>query len=92
MRHITHFSVDMIVSHLPEGRPTPASVCGGSGRWEPEGVDFAADLGRFFHMARATSPKRQPLTKFAQGQQSVRMDKADILAEYFGIEVKWEGK
>ncbi len=36
----------------------------------------------------ATGVKRQSLMKFVAGEQSLRLDKADILAKYFGIEVK----
>ncbi|MBI2431379.1 MAG: hypothetical protein HYV26_00695 [Candidatus Hydrogenedentes bacterium] len=33
----------------------------------------------------ATGVKRQGLMKFARGEQSLRLDNADALAEYFGI-------
>lgn len=35
---------------------------------------------------RATGLKRQALAKFMRGEQSLRLDLADILAKYFGIE------
>ena len=35
---------------------------------------------------RATGLKRQALAKFMRGEQSLRLDLADKLADYFGIE------
>ena len=35
---------------------------------------------------RATGVKRQSMMKFLRGEQSLRLDKADRLAEHFGIE------
>jgi len=46
----------------------------------------------FRAVERATGVKRQSLMKFARREQSLRLDKADILAEYFGIEMKWKGR
>lgn len=37
---------------------------------------------------RATGVKRQSMMKFVRGEQSLRLDKADSLAEYFGIECR----
>ena len=42
----------------------------------------------FKAIERDTGVVRQSLMKFARGEQSLRLDKADILAEYFGIEVR----
>ena len=42
----------------------------------------------FKGVERDTGVFRQALIKFARGEQSLRLDKADILAEYFGIEVR----
>ena len=42
----------------------------------------------FKAIERDTGVLRQSLMKFARGEQSLRLDKADILAEYFGIEVR----
>ena len=42
----------------------------------------------FKGIERDTGVLRQSLMKFARGEQSLRLDKADILAEYFGIEVR----
>ena len=36
----------------------------------------------------ATGVKRQSLMKFARGEQSLRLDLADRLAQHFGIEVR----
>ena len=38
-------------------------------------------------LERATGVERMSITKFAKGEQSLRLDKADRLAKYFGIEV-----
>lgn len=35
---------------------------------------------------RATGVKRQSLSLFIQGKQSLRLEAADLLAEHFGIE------
>lgn len=35
---------------------------------------------------RATGIKRQSMAKFLRGEQSLRLDLADVLAAYFGIE------
>ncbi len=46
----------------------------------------------FNSVERNTGVTRQSLMKFARGEQSLRLDKADILAEYFGIEVRRKDK
>jgi len=46
----------------------------------------------FRAVERATGVKRQSLMKFARGEQSLRLDMADRLAAYFGIEVKRKGR
>ncbi len=47
----------------------------------------------FRELERETRVKRQSLMKFARGEQSLRLDMADKLAEFFGIEVvKRKGK
>ena len=40
---------------------------------------------------KATEVKRQCLAKFMRGEQSLRLDLADRLAEYFGIESERKG-
>lgn len=40
----------------------------------------------FQGVERATGVKRQSLMKFVRGEQSLRLDLADKLAAYFGIE------
>ncbi len=45
----------------------------------------------FLGVERATGVKRQSLMKFARGEQSLRLDLADKLAEHFGIEVRRKG-
>ncbi|MCK4340737.1 MAG: hypothetical protein KAY37_03315 [Phycisphaerae bacterium] len=42
----------------------------------------------FAAVERATGVKRQSLMKFARGEQSLRLDIADRLAAYFGIECR----
>jgi len=37
---------------------------------------------------RATGVKRQSMMKFLRGEQSIRLDFADQLAAYFGIECR----
>ena len=39
-------------------------------------------------IARATGLKHPALLKFLRGDQSLRLDKADQLAEHFGIECR----
>jgi len=47
----------------------------------------------FHELERQTEIKRQSLMKFARGEQSLRLDIADKLAAYFGLEVtKRKGK
>ena len=50
------------------------------------------DAPSFKAVERETGVLRQSLMKFARGEQSLRLDKADILAEYFGIEVTRKDK
>ena len=47
----------------------------------------------FKALERETGVKRQSMMKFVDGEQSLRLDVADRLAEYFGLEiVKRKGK
>lgn len=39
----------------------------------------------YLTLEEATGVKRQSLMKFASGKQSLRLDAADRLAEYFGL-------
>ena len=41
----------------------------------------------FKAMERETGVLRQSLMKFAAGEQTIRLDSADTLAEYFGIQI-----
>ena len=41
---------------------------------------------------RQTGVKRPAMALFRQGKQSLRLDKADTLAEYFGIECRMKRK
>ena len=41
----------------------------------------------FLALERETGIKRQSLMKFARGEQSLRLDIADRLAEFFGLTV-----
>jgi len=47
---------------------------------------LASELS-FKALERETGVKRQSLMKFARGETSLRLDIADTLAAYFGIEV-----
>jgi plasmid maintenance system antidote protein VapI len=46
----------------------------------------------FLGIQRDTGVKRQSMMKFARGKQSLRLDMADRLAAYFGIEVRRKGR
>ncbi len=47
-----------------------------------------AECETLTEVQRATGVKRQALAKFRRGEQSLRLDLADKLAAYFGIESK----
>lgn len=52
-----------------------------------------AKTGVSFHeIERQTGLKRQSVMKFARGEQSLRLDLAEKLAAYVGIECRWKGK
>ena len=42
----------------------------------------------FMALEEATGLKRQSMMKFARGEQSLRLDMADRLASFFGLELK----
>ena len=45
-----------------------------------------AESGKSFReLSRETGVVRQSLVKFARGEQSLRLDHADMLATYFGL-------
>ncbi len=47
-----------------------------------------AESGESFKaLERATGVTRQSLMRFARGEQTIRLDSADELAAYFGIQV-----
>ena len=46
----------------------------------------------FTDIQRATGVQRASLLRFMRGETSLRLDKADDLAEYFGIESRLKGK
>ncbi len=48
--------------------------------------------GSLRQVERDTGLKRQALAKFVRGEQSLRLDLADKLAAYFGIESYRKGK
>ena len=51
-------------------------------------LDAIADSDMSFKaLERETGVLRQSLMKFAAGEQTIRLDNADILAEYFGIQI-----
>ncbi len=47
-----------------------------------------AESGSLYRVAKETGVQRASLIRFLRGDQSLRLDKADILAAYFGIEVR----
>lgn len=47
-----------------------------------------AEAESFAAVERGSGVKRQSLMKFARGEQSLRLDMADKLAVYFGIECR----
>lgn len=52
-------------------------------------LNEAIDGGSSFReVERETGIVRQSLMPFARGEQSLRLDKADKLAAYFGLELK----
>ena len=50
------------------------------------------DADTYLGIETATGIKRSSLRKFVRGEQSLRLDLADHLAEYFGIESRRKGK
>lgn len=46
----------------------------------------------FLALEQATGLKRQSLMKFARGEQSLRLDMADKLAEFFGLVLKEDSR
>lgn len=42
----------------------------------------------FLQLETATGVLRQSLMRFARGQQSLRLDQADKLAKYFGLQLQ----
>lgn len=50
--------------------------------------DALAKAGSFYPIEAATGVKRQSMMKFVRGEQSLRLDTADKLAAYFGIECR----
>jgi hypothetical protein len=52
-------------------------------------LNDAIESGETFRsIERETGIVRQSLMPFARGEQTLRLDKADLLAEYFGLELK----
>jgi plasmid maintenance system antidote protein VapI len=47
-----------------------------------------ADADSLLGVQKATGVKRQSMALFMRGKQSLRLDMADRLAEYFGIECR----
>ena len=67
---------------VPESRPTMTELL----------RQALAESESLRAVERATGVKRQSMMKFLRREQSLRLDKADILAAYFGIDVKRKGK
>jgi hypothetical protein len=52
-------------------------------------LNDAIESGETFRsIERETGIVRQSLVPFARGEQTLRLDKADLLAEYFELELK----
>ena len=52
-------------------------------------LNDAIESGETFRsIERETGIVRQSLMPFARGEQTLRLDKADLLAEYFELELK----
>jgi plasmid maintenance system antidote protein VapI len=43
-------------------------------------------------LERATGVQRASIARFLRGERSLRLDKADALATYFGLELRRKGK
>ena len=43
-------------------------------------------------LERQTGVKRASIMRFVRGESNLRLDLADRLAEYFGIEIRWNPK
>lgn len=57
--------------------------------WLREAVNEAIQGGSTFRdLERETGVIRQSLMPFARGECSLRLDKADLLAAHFGLEMK----
>ena len=44
-----------------------------------------------YAIAKATGIVQESLSRFVRGKQSLRLDKADALAAYFGLQLKKKG-
>ena len=54
-----------------------------------QGVKDAMDAGQSLRkMARESGLQHPPLLRFLRGDQSLRLDKAEMLADYLGIECR----
>ena len=51
-----------------------------------------AESKSLYAVAKSTGVQRASLIRFLRGDQSLRLDKADVLAAYFGIQVKQKGR
>jgi hypothetical protein len=58
-------------------------------RMQRDALNDAIESGETFRsIERETGIVRQSLMPFARGEQTLRLDKADLLAEYFGLELR----
>ena len=58
-----------------------------------QAVKDAIDGGQSLReIARESGLQHPPLLRFLRGEQSLRLDKAEMLADYFGIECRRTGK
>lgn len=49
---------------------------------------IAASGMTYLELERATGIERASIMRFMLGKQSLRLDKADVLAAYFGLELR----
>ncbi len=46
----------------------------------------------YLEIERATGVTRASILRFKRGERSLRLDKADVLASYLGVEVHWKSR
>lgn len=87
--HASANDASKLTSGLPEGNNSDMSRKTASSTTITDRLRVAiAESGLSFkELQRRTGVVRQSLMKFARGEQSLRLDHADKLAEFFGLEL-----